>query len=573
MRHDTTEQVHETDVREALAMVLASDEFARSKQIQKLLENIVEKTLCDKADELKAYSIGLDVFNREPDFDPEKDAIVRVEMGRLRKKLKYYYLSDGKDDPLQIVVPKGTYRPSFTPPQQRQPLAIILGLSKSMGLSNTVMFLTMTGIVFFVILLVDVLLVTYLHEKSHRDPAVKESVGQGLPIVHISPFKSQTANGIIELAGELKAHLLTNLIQYKTLKVHDVRYLLSTRYSSKPIGQANLYQIDGTLHKSSNTFNLNISVTDISDRSLLWSKRIIVHDASKDIRQKLFEFIDLTAIKLADFSGVIWADSLQHLRKKISLHGSENLSSEECVMLFHGYDQNKEKTQESIVRKCLNRFIAARTSNGSVWAGWAMLRFLDWTKNPDGVDLALALSAARKAVSLDPANATSHEYLGSILMAAGEKREALSQYNKAIELNPLKPDLHVLVGWQEVLNGKWAGGIKKIRKGVNAHISPPGWMRIPLSIDAFKRNDYKNALFQAETIIQSGDSRGIILALAAATALGDQRMKTKYRQVYLAYDKATPAAPLNEIRGVFNVPLVLDSYAKTLEKADLAPAM
>jgi len=571
VRNKLPDGLSETDVRLALAKVLVSAEFAKSKKIQILLENIVEKTLSGKSHEIKAYTIGLDVFDRSPDFDPDKDAIVRVEMGRLRKKLKYYYLTEGKDDCLQIIVPKGTYCPSFVVAQRHQSLVTRLKFGRWAKLLPVEASLALTGGMFFAILSVVVLFL-FVNEDSQPNQPSDKSLKAGI-IVKVYPFKLQSTKLRANFATEIRDYLLTNLIRYKTLGVVAVKQPISPAILKKSANRPGIYHLSGTLYQVDGKMTLNISVLDLDEQSMLWSKRNVLSGTDEENRKNMLEFLDLVSIRLASYSGVIWSDALKHLDERIEQFGKDSLTSEECVMLYHGYDQNKDQRKYPLVRDCLNRFTDAGTSNGSVWGAWAFLHFLDWTKDQLGVDVAKALTAARKAVNLDPDNANNHEILGSILMATGEKSEALAQYRKAIELNPLKPDLHVLVGWQEVLIGNWDVGVAKIQKGVNAHISPPGWMRIPLSIDAFRRNDYRTALFQAETIIQSGDNRGIILALSAAVALKDKRLADKYRKAYLAYEKATPSAPLSEIKGVFNAPAVLGKYAETLENTHLAPAM
>lgn len=586
MQQNSTDQINKDDIADALARVLASAEFTRSKKIQELLSNIVDKTLDGKAHELKAYTIGLDVFNRDVDFDPEKDAIVRVEMGRLRKKLKLYYFTEGKNDPLQIVVPKGTYCPSFIITKQpSSSLMALLPLSPRlkirMRMSKAWLYFTITAGGLLIAILAAYVF-SYLHQASHRNPSLTlksvqkkgpalqtPSPRQGLPSVNVYPVKVHSTNNSLDLAANVKSYLLTNLTQFKTLQVHNIRPPLLTAPLNKPTAKSSQYRIDGSLHTTNNIASLTISVVDSFDQTLLWSKQVNLPDSDKAAHRKVFEFLDSTTIRLASVSGVIWSDAMKQLYKRTKQHGSKTISDDECVMLFHAYDLDKEKAKETIARQCLERFITAKSQNGSLWAAWGFLQFLDWTKNPDNVDLAKALTAARTAVRLDPFNATSHQYLGSVLMITGKKSKALSHYRKAIELNRLKPDLHVVLGWQEVLDGDWAGGIKKIRKGVDAHIAPPGWMRIPLSIDAFKNQEYQRALFQADAIIDSGDKRGIVLALAASIVLNDQSLKDKYRRAFLASENADPSAPLKEIRGVFNVPLILDRYTKALSTVDL----
>ena len=56
------------------------------------------------------YSIGIDVFGRKPDFDPKTDSTVRVQVSRLRQRLKEYYEQEGANDKRRVVIPMGDYR-------------------------------------------------------------------------------------------------------------------------------------------------------------------------------------------------------------------------------------------------------------------------------------------------------------------------------------------------------------------------------------------------------------------------------------------------------------------------------
>ncbi|RZW14533.1 MAG: transmembrane adenylate cyclase, partial [Desulfobulbaceae bacterium] len=77
------------------------------------LSYVVEETLRGRAADLKAYTIALDVYNRDESFDSQTDPIIRVEAGRLRRGLDYYYATEGKGDEVIIHIPKGGYRPLF----------------------------------------------------------------------------------------------------------------------------------------------------------------------------------------------------------------------------------------------------------------------------------------------------------------------------------------------------------------------------------------------------------------------------------------------------------------------------
>src|SRR6266851_4822549 len=101
---------HPNGVAAELEKVLSSQSFANSSQTSRLLRYVVERTLEGRADEIKENVLGVEVFGRQS-FDPRTDPIVRVEATRLRQKLAYYYESEGKQDTIRIVLPRGTYVP------------------------------------------------------------------------------------------------------------------------------------------------------------------------------------------------------------------------------------------------------------------------------------------------------------------------------------------------------------------------------------------------------------------------------------------------------------------------------
>lgn len=93
--------------------VLGSPVFVRAPRHSKLLRYICEKYFQGHAKDVKEYSIATEVLGRGPDFDQSRDAIVRVEMHRLRKKLKDFYEADGASHSIEIVINPGQYIPCF----------------------------------------------------------------------------------------------------------------------------------------------------------------------------------------------------------------------------------------------------------------------------------------------------------------------------------------------------------------------------------------------------------------------------------------------------------------------------
>ena len=92
-----------------LDRILASESFLRAPTLARLLRYLCTATLQGKGDTLKEYAIGLEVFHRGSGYQPELDSIVRVEVNRLRQRLRSYYEGEGQSNPARISIPVGRY--------------------------------------------------------------------------------------------------------------------------------------------------------------------------------------------------------------------------------------------------------------------------------------------------------------------------------------------------------------------------------------------------------------------------------------------------------------------------------
>jgi len=91
-------------------LVLAA--LSRTPRLSNLLRYIGDLYFNNRINEITEFNIAIEVFGRSKTvFDSSKDSIARVEAYRLRKKLKEYYETDGKDHPTVISLPAGSYAP------------------------------------------------------------------------------------------------------------------------------------------------------------------------------------------------------------------------------------------------------------------------------------------------------------------------------------------------------------------------------------------------------------------------------------------------------------------------------
>ena len=100
--------------RTLLRRVAASESFAKSPRLRELLIYLTESALRNPSSALSEQQVGAAVFNRKEDYDTGYDSIVRVQVSEVRKRLKYYFLSEGLHEPLVMEVPNRSYLPVFT---------------------------------------------------------------------------------------------------------------------------------------------------------------------------------------------------------------------------------------------------------------------------------------------------------------------------------------------------------------------------------------------------------------------------------------------------------------------------
>lgn len=136
--------------------VAGSEEFRKSVRLQGLLRYLCGKALSQPEAELREQDIGRDVFQRPDNYDTADDSIVRVQVSNLRKRVDDYFAGSGRQEPIGIRIPRGSYLPEFYPrmaaeegPAQQSPsrthlnpVLVVLGaLCLVLGITVVVLFL------------------------------------------------------------------------------------------------------------------------------------------------------------------------------------------------------------------------------------------------------------------------------------------------------------------------------------------------------------------------------------------------------------------------------------------------
>lgn len=103
--------------------IRSSNVLGRSDLMQRLFDFLVQCSLADRAP--KEIEIAIDVFGKDARFEVARDAMVRVYMHKLRRKLEDYYSAAGAAEQGRLTIPRGEYRLTFevSAPPADQPTA------------------------------------------------------------------------------------------------------------------------------------------------------------------------------------------------------------------------------------------------------------------------------------------------------------------------------------------------------------------------------------------------------------------------------------------------------------------
>ena len=105
--------------------ILGSEGFQRASQLRNILSYISRSALLRPDNVLSEVEIACNVLGRRPYFDPANDNIVRAQFSNLRHKLKHYFDTVGRDEPLDLAIPKGSYIPVFKLVRAQAPISAI----------------------------------------------------------------------------------------------------------------------------------------------------------------------------------------------------------------------------------------------------------------------------------------------------------------------------------------------------------------------------------------------------------------------------------------------------------------
>ncbi len=367
-------------VSDQLSKIVAHSIFSDSQRMVRFLRFAVEESLRGRAAHLKENVIGMHVFDRDADYDPRVDPIVRVEARRLRTKLRNYYEGVGQQDNLIIELPTGQYSPVFRlrsfdedPPAQHYDKSIAILPFANLGREEDGAFLS--------------------------DGLTEELINA---LTRVPDLRVAAWNSASQMKG-------------RESDLDAIREKLSVAYILR-----------GSIRRTTNRLRITAQLISTSDSRYVWSG---TYDR---------EFADIIDIQENIATAIVSALTLTFWQKSAP---KTTRSVESYQLCLRGRYHSRERTADGLRRSILffEQATAVDPSSASAYAGLADTYTLmaDYGISDAPSCMEKAKVAARHALELDPASAEAHASLGLILSIYDWSwREASDAFVTSLKLNP-----------------------------------------------------------------------------------------------------------------------------------------
>jgi len=472
------------EVRAQLEKILASRCFEQAQRASRFLRYAVEQTLAGHGERLKGYTIAVEAFDRSPDFDAQSDPLVRVEAGRLRRRLIEYYATEGQDDAVRIELPRGAYSVAWTYARRDDRNAALgpaltadalpagpAGHARRRRRWRRIRTLILAG----VILIAFAIIVLQQREFSRltpaRYPTFAEVLAQGRAPVVVLPFE--------DLTGDARSRTLAQTLTEEVLVQLDEHDLFAV--AAEPRGDiepdtgglATGYVLSGSVRYTPDAIRITARLVLGGAGTQLWSD---AYDVPLTIERAPAEQASVAraiAGVAAPYGPVFEAE-----RARTAAVPRERLGTAECMLEYYAYRRDFAPALHAQALDCFERVTRSESGRADAWAGLALV-YIDayaygFTVDTNGEKSALdsAREAARRAMDIDGERLFANLALARVqFFSRTDFRRTAEQ---AIALRPNSAEALSLVGTMLAFTGDVVRGREMIDRAIELSPRPPG---------------------------------------------------------------------------------------------------
>lgn len=461
-----------------LSKVVSSAQFANSGRLVSFLQFVVEKTVGGHSEEIKEYTIAVEVFGKPESFDPRLDTIVRVQGSKLRAKLREYYGGTGANDEVVIDLPRGSYVPVFQAASKTdlaesmeplQPASAPAARRVSRLIWVAALAVMIAGLAWPLWRFVS-------RPPLHAAGADVRSVVV-LPFTDLSPNRDQDyfCDGMTE-------EIIAALSKLKGLRVvasSSAFALKGKRQDVREIGrELNVGAVvEGSVRKDGNRIRVTAELISTKDGYQSWSD---TYDRS------LSDVFQVQGDISNSIAGALRVNMAAGTSSPTA--GQRTTSMEAYTAYLLGRHHWYTRTEEGLKKAALYFNEAIRLDPGFArgYAGLAdvYVQLDGWEHMAPGEAMPKAKEFASKAMALDPSLADPHVSLGAIRLTYDwDMNAAGREYERAIALDPSYATAHWwYAAWLDA-GGRTQEGTREWARALE--LEP---LSVPILVDAAGRD-------------------------------------------------------------------------------------
>ena len=527
--HSSSLSQHQRDkIDKTVDAIVSSGVLGSSKRRAALLRYLVDRELDGRGDEIKAFSIALDVMGRDKSFDPNSDSIVRSEVGRLRDALRMFAAELVTHDQVVIEIPKGTYRPSFF----EVPLA-----SKPAQVFNK-----STNLLAVLLVVFSLSFVAWLFATDHLPSTNKahKTNASNLPFEVARVAVAQPQVSGIDLNTErlskgLQTELMMDLSAYPWLSV------VAPIKGMERLEESDVdYVLNGALYWGGSDWQVDTTLVEFPDEDLVWADtRNIAADTSV-IRETLAEFGSSIASEIGSGQGI----APELTRKENANAVPESMDAFLCYLGIHQYIATPTDATHLELRECLLKAVETFPEFGDGWAALALIYFDEarFARNSrlraePWNDARLALAQARTYSPLRMPTLN----LALIYAIEGPERD-MQEFERVsgllLDLFPRHPPTLYNVGSRMAeFAGKWDEGMSLVEEAIELNPDPPN-------------SFFLTAAYRTAMIGSDAEALESVQPLTATTAESQLILKYLAASRNLDYDEMAKNRKLLSMQGL-----------------------
>jgi adenylate cyclase len=536
------------EIRAELERILASRCFEQAARSSGFLRFVVEETLAGQGERLKGYTIAVEVFGRPADFDAQSDPLVRVEAGRLRRRLIEYYADEGRENPVRLELPRGSYAvvgSYHTVGVPSTAADVLLGPMPSESHAenetarNRRRWRRVRALLVTTVILAGLGVIVFQQFQASRvglsAPAAAAG-SRGKPPLVVLPFESLgQGTGLAELAATLTEELL---LLFGGPEVLVVAMQGGTHETLTPPA----YALSGSVRETNGVVRITARLVRIDTGTQLWG--VAYDEPSTALRSPGGERLVARRIAtVAEPYGPIFAAELERLRGV----AAATLGTRDCVILYYDYRRLLGRAEHARALDCFER--AANRDAGSVeaWAGLALLFAEAWAQgytDERGAAAAPVLErareAARHAMDIDGASMLANLALAAAQFFGGADPRNVAE--RVLSAWPESPVAQAYLGCMFILRGETERGRTLVDRAIESTLEVPSGYYASLSLAALREQRYGDALASALRIDSPDWALGHVIVAAAGALGGRADLAARARARAVALDPTLEAS-------------------------------